>query len=91
MKELENIIELDDDPNVIVDTEAISQIDSIPGTPFTIIRVDKNYFLALGKYRISEMVDDKDYLIKLITEKDWFTIINVISLMYTELKLSDNA
>lgn len=53
--------------------------EKIEGTPFTLIKLESTgWFLTLGKYRMSEPVDNKEELIQKVIDKDWNLILDTI-------------
>lgn len=60
--------------------EAVMQ--NVDGTPFTSIKVGDKYFLALGKYRLTEPVykSHRD-VIKKANQVDYLTVMQIVSIM----------
>ena len=48
------------DNNIKQTNEEITEIIELDDLPFTVVRFDDKYFLALGKYRLSEFFDSKE-------------------------------
>lgn len=53
--------------------------NEIKGTPFDIITTEEGSFLAIGHYRLSEIIIDIKELLRRVEEKDWHTMINLIT------------
>lgn len=71
------------------DNSSNSLINRIPvdGTPFTIVEIEKGYFLALGNYRLTEVVEDENELYNLVIAPtyehnghyDWNFLLTVVN------------
>lgn len=63
----------------------------IGGTPFTAIRVDDKWFLALGKYRLTEPLESLEECIEQSKADNWTRIMQVINVMIeNQPKLNNN-
>lgn len=52
--------------------------EEIKGTPFTIIGMDKKYFLTLGDYRFTEAMTSKEEVIKYMETNMWDLVLQTI-------------
>lgn len=52
--------------------------EDVDGTPFTIVKTEGQYFIAIGLSRITEKTENKKDLLKLIEEKDWTLLMNAV-------------
>lgn len=64
-------------------TELVEQTP-VQDTPFHIVRMDKKYFLALGKYRLTELFDDYAAVEAEVINSTWDLLFRVISVAVTE-------
>ena len=66
----------------------------ITGTPFVIVKTEQGMFLAMGRYRITELVEDEAYLRHLVESKNWELImtsrIRACALFVFSLNLGDH-
>lgn len=63
------------------------QREKVEGTPFDLINVeDKGWFLALGKYRMTEPGLDREVLRKIVADKDWMLILDTIAILTEKQK-----
>lgn len=68
-------------PDKASSTELVIR-EKIEGTPFQLINMDnKGWFLALGKFRMTEIGLEKEVLIKLVEDKDWTLILDTIAVL----------
>lgn len=67
-----NTLELDKNEPLFLTTP-------IDGTPFNVIQREGKHFVSFGKYRITEELDTHEECIKIIEEKNWFFLLNVIN------------
>lgn len=67
-------------------SENKKMIERIPleGTPFTMLRVEKECFGALGKYRITDMYNTIPEVEEKLIKKDWDTIMIVATIVALE-------
>lgn len=64
--------------------------EEIIGTPFTMIWEDtKGWYLTIGKYRVSDPVEDKIDLLQMVEEKSWDFLITVIGIVVEQYKNVD--
>lgn len=56
--------------------------EPLHGTPFEIIgAVEVGYFLALGKYKLTEHYDTREEVLDILIQDSWLIIANMIALM----------
>lgn len=60
------------------------EMEDIPDSPFTLVKAEFKYFIALGKYRLTDLVDDANYLRVMVKEKDWRLILGTILTIVNE-------
>lgn len=62
----------------------IIEIEEVKDTPFHLVHHDNGYFLALGKYRLSNDVDKKEEALELLDREFWRILIDtIIALLQT--------
>lgn len=66
------------------ETKELTDITQIEGTPFTAIRMDNKYFLALGRYRLTNMLDTFEQAKEETENVSWDRIMQVIQVMIEE-------
>ena len=66
------------------DERQLIEIVPIEGTPFTAVRHDDKWFLALGKYRLTEVLKSQEQCIEESKDASWFRIMQIIKLMIEE-------
>lgn len=63
-------------------SEEIIQRETVEGTPFQVINLNnEGWFLALGKYRMTEPQENKQELIDRVKNKDWNVILDTIAIL----------
>lgn len=60
--------------------EELVKTKSIPNTPFHVVKMDDKYFLAVNKYRVTELKDSEEEAIKCIETEQWNLITAVITI-----------
>lgn len=65
-------------------TEQLTDIKPIQDTPFVAIRVHDKHFLALGKYRLTELLDSYEEVEKETTHITWNRLTQVIAIICNE-------
>lgn len=60
-------------------TELIKK-NEVLGTPFTIITVEEGSFIAMGRYRLTDYLDE-DQCMERILSKDWELIIQLVTIL----------
>lgn len=67
-------------PEIDKNGSNLAEREEIEGTPFTVIGNEiVGYFLALGKYRITEHQKTKNDAIRLLETRKWDIIINLMT------------
>lgn len=61
--------------------EELIEYHEIKDTPFTIARQDKDWFVLMGKYRLTQNLQTKEEAIKEARSKSWIRIMQVINIM----------
>lgn len=64
--------------------EQLTETTFLENTPFAIVRVDQNYFVACGRYRLTELMDSLDDAKEYAYRIDWNNITNVIGIIVQE-------
>lgn len=64
-------------------TQLTEQIE-IENTPFTAVRVDKQWFLSMGKYRISEIKETFEECKEDAYRADWIRIMTIMKIVIEE-------
>lgn len=65
-------------------TEIIKR-NVIHDTPFTIITTDEGSFIAMGRYRVSDLMSE-DQCLERILAKDWNLLISAIGIITETIK-----
>lgn len=55
--------------------------EDVTGSPFKIIGTEHGYFLALGKYRLTENCETKEEITELLTEEMYNIILKVLAIL----------
>lgn len=58
--------------------------EKIEKTPFSAVRVDNQWFLTMGKYRLTEQLQTKEQVLKDAERSDWDRVLQVIAIMIEE-------
>lgn len=69
--------------------ELIERIE-IEDTPFTAIRNDKEWFLTMGKYRLTEPLQSLKEVKENAEKSDWFRVMQIIGIMIEEYETKKN-
>jgi hypothetical protein len=69
-------VELQDNPSY-----PLVDVEKIEGTPFHVVSDENGHIVAIGKYRLSEILENKEDAIELIDSKNWNLIMNLIALI----------
>lgn len=59
--------------------------EPVDGTPFQVISVEDGSFIAMGRFRISEMMPEEKCM-EMIEKRDWNLILASISVILSHLK-----
>lgn len=65
--------------------ELLTEVDPIQGSPFSVVRVEDKYFLALGKYRLTELNESKEDILATVNDVDWNRLLAVMNVVATEV------
>jgi hypothetical protein len=60
------------------DPKQLSYVEPVLNTPFSICKADEKYFLAIGKYRITEIFTTEKEALNEVNTINWKTLTNVI-------------
>lgn len=63
-------------------------VEKIEGTPFHIASDENGHIIALGKYRLTEILESKELALEMIRNNDWQLTMNLIALI-TNLEVSN--
>lgn len=78
-----NFMKQEMEETVNVNSELID-VTPIEDTPFMVVRHDETYFLALGKYRLTEPMKDKDSVISYAKDTSWAIIMSIMKIVCIE-------
>lgn len=70
-------------PDVQEGEELIEKTE-VPGTPFTIIGINDEYFGVMGKYRLTEKSETKALVEAELKQITWNRIVQVVSLLINQ-------
>lgn len=59
-------------------TEELIKVDNITGTPFTTVTTDDGTFVAMGKYRLTDVYEHKEDAILQASTNNWEFILSVM-------------
>lgn len=65
-------------------TDQILEQKPIEGTPFHTVRMDNKYFLAIGKYRLTEPTENEEDAIEASQTMTWNRLIAVMAIIAQE-------
>lgn len=63
--------------------ELLEQIP-VENTPFTVIRQEKDYFVVMGKYRLTEKLETKEQALEAALDESWFRLMQIMRIMIEE-------
>lgn len=69
-------------------SELVERIE-VKDTPFTIVKVNGEFFGTMGKYRITEPVEDLEECKKSLEGFNWNRVMQVVMLLVEELTVGD--
>lgn len=61
--------------------EQLIETVEIEGTPFTAVRQGKEWFLVMGRYRLTEALETKEQALEEGKNESWFRIMQVMRVM----------
>jgi len=64
--------------------EQLHEVTAVEDTPFHIVKMDEKYFLALGKYRLTQLFDKFEDVETEVVNSSWELLFRVISVVVTE-------
>lgn len=56
----------------------------IPDTPFTVLKYHNDYYLTMGKYRLTKALPSQNACLKAATDASWNRILQVMQIMINE-------
>lgn len=65
--------------------------DGIPDTPFRVVGNEKGWFITMGKWRMSEMMEKKEEAIRLVTDKSWTLILSTVTTLIEAIEDQKNS
>ena len=71
--------------------EQLVEMEGIPDTPFTAVKVDNKWFLTMGKYRLTEPLQSLEECEKGAFDTSWFRIMQIIGIMMEEYEVNKQA
>lgn len=71
----------------VMDTDLMVDVEELENSPFAIVKFNKQYFLALGKYRLSDLQDSREDCERLLELWSWDTMIAIIYAVAQEVVL----
>lgn len=71
--------------------EELIKIIEIEDSPFQIVKTEDKYFLAMGKYRLSEMFDTEKEAREDVKDLSWFRLLSVMHAVASEVIEHDKA
>ena len=76
--------QLHNSPSSGTTSEQLTEIIPIEETPFTAVRVQDKYFLALGKYRLTELLDTYEEIREQTETITWTMLLAVMTIIARE-------
>lgn len=67
--------------NLQSESNELIERHTIENTPFTVIRQDKEWYVLMGKYRLTEALKTKDEAFASALDESWNRILQVIMIM----------
>ena len=66
------------------ESSTLVEVKQIVDTPFTDVRNDDKWFLALGKFKLSETVDSEEKVIEMSKDTSWSRLMNIMFIVATD-------
>ena len=73
------------DDYVKPDGEELAKVTEIEDTPFTVVRVDDKYFLALGRWRLCEPVESEEEARAEADDMSWNRLLSIMTAVAEEV------
>jgi len=70
--------------------EELVQVTPIEETPFACLKYDNNYYLVLGKYRLTQAMETKEAVEIASTDASWHRIMQICGIMVAESEDIEN-
>ncbi len=74
------VLSFDEEQNGQINSELVTK-EEIKDSPFTVIGTDEGFFGCIGRYRITEPVEDKKALIKDLKKITWNRLTQVMLIL----------
>ena len=81
-------IKIDTTNKVDETAEEIKIVKEVDGTPFSCVKYDEKYFLALGKYRLSDLMNTEEEVFEDAKDVSWWRMLAVIHAVAQEVVLN---
>ncbi len=72
----------------VENTELVERIE-VENTPFTIVKIDGEYFGTMGEYRLTEKFNTLEECEEAVSKFSWNRVIQVMMLLVDKLKAVD--
>lgn len=89
MAKLVNLVGTSDSTVKNHEPEELIHREELEGTPFHIVKVEQSYFVALGKYRLSDFFESALEAKSFILNFNWNTLMNVLVCVIETLNSQD--
>lgn len=66
------------------ESSTLVEVKQIADTPFTAVRNEDKWFLALGKYKLSETVDSEEKVHDMAKDTSWSRLMNIMFIVATD-------
>lgn len=83
MGNIRDINETSTTENTAVNEELV-KVTEIEETPFACLKIEDNYYLVLGKYRLTQAMESEEAVQVAATDASWHRIMQVCSIMIAE-------
>lgn len=88
MKESKSIkldsVVVDEEKNIEAST-TLTEVELIDDSPFSAVKVVDKWFLALGKYRLTDLYDDKQTVLDSVNDTSWDRLLAVMHAVAMEV------
>jgi len=88
-KKMSKTIKLDNEVQNEIKSDVLTEVEAIEGSPFSIVKIDDEYFLALGKYRLSELSKDKKEVLDSVNDTSWERMLALMHAVAIEVVAND--
>lgn len=73
-----------DGENAEQTNEELTKVEEIKDSVFSCVEIDGKYFLALGKYRLSELTEVKQEVYDSVNDTSWERLLSVMHIVAKE-------